>query len=309
MVRATLIHNASAGGASLATSEDLVAALRAVGLEAEHRPTEQESDLDGALADPGDLVVAAGGDGTIRAVVTRLAGRGVPLVVLPLGTANNFAASLGLSGGPLELIAGLGSPERRPVDVGRARGPWGERVFLEAAGIGVFASAMAAYGPDDGKSPLRAITAAVQTLPGYAAIACCVTLDGVEQRKPLVLVEAMNTPAVGPRLRFAPGADPGDGVFDVVMIEEDGRVGLTSYLTGIVAGRLESLPNVTVTRARSLRLEWTGAPLHADAEILGAEGEQWAELTLEPGAIEVWLPGTVTATSDAESPALAGASP
>ena len=165
-MRATLIHNAHAGGARRVSSQELESALCAIGLDTRHRPTESEADLDRLLEHPGDLVVAAGGDGTLRAVARRLAGRGVPMIPLPLGTANNLAGALGVSGPPLELIARLAEPQRRKIDLGRAVGPWGEDVFLEGAGVGLLAATMAAYLPEDGKSPLRALQAVASTVPG-----------------------------------------------------------------------------------------------------------------------------------------------
>ena len=295
-MKTTLIYNPSARGSNTVTSVDLEAALCAIGLEATHRPTMNEDDLKRALENPGDLVVLAGGDGTVRAVASHLAGRGVPLTVLPMGTANNIGAALGLTGSPLELIASLEQPRRRWLDFGRVHGPWGEKLFLEGAGVGLFASVMAAYGPDDGKSPLRALTAGVQTINGYVAPDCHLTLDGVPCSDRCLLIEAMNTPAIGPRLRLAPDADPSDGWLEVVTISEDSRVGLTSYLTGLLAGNLETLPNVTVTKARSVRLEWSGSPMHVDAEVLGGgeDGPQWAEITLERGGLELLLPAERT---------------
>lgn len=292
-MNATLIHNPNAGGANNASSESLVAALNEAGLNAQHHPTDSEDDLGAALENPGDLVVVAGGDGTIRAVASRLAGKGVPMAMLPMGTANNLGGAFGLTGAPLELAAGFKQPVVRWLDLGRVRGPWGEDVFLEASGVGLFAATMAAYAPDDGKSPLRALSAIVQTVPGYEALPCTLTLDGTERHASLVLLEAMNTPATGPRLRLAPEADPGDGWLEVVAIEEDGRVGLSAYLTNLVAGRLDALPNVTVTRARQVRLEWRGSPLHLDAELRATDANTeplWAEFRLDSGALEVWLP-------------------
>ena len=288
-MKTTLIYNPSAGGSNSVASADLEAALCAIGLEAIHRPTTNEDDLERALDDPGDLVVVAGGDGTVRAVASRL-------TVLPMGTANNIGTALGLTGSPLELIAALEQPRRRWLDLGRVHGPWGEKLFLEGAGVGLFASVMAAYGPDDGKSPLRALTAGLQTINGYVAPECHLLIDGVPRSDRCLLVEAMNTPAIGPRLRLAPDADPSDGWLEVVTISEDGRVGLTAYLTGLLAGNLETLPNVTLTKARSVRLEWSGSALHIDAEVLGVgdEGPQWAEITLERGGLELWLPAEHT---------------
>ena len=298
-MKTTLIYNPSAGGSSSVASVDLEAALCNIGLEAIHRPTTDEDDLERALDDPGDLVVVAGGDGTVRAVASHLAGRGVPLTVLPMGTANNIGAALGLTGSPLELIAALEQPRRRWLDLGRVHGPWGEKLFLEGAGVGLFASVMAAYGPDDGKSPLRALTAGLQTINGYVAPECHLVIDGVPRSDRCLLIEAMNTPAIGPRLRLAPDADPSDGWLEVVTISEDGRVGLSAYLTGLLAGNLETLPNVTLTKARSVRLEWSGSALHVDAEVLGGgdEGPQWAEITLERAGLELWLPAERTSAA------------
>jgi diacylglycerol kinase (ATP) len=170
-------------------------------------------------------------------------------------------------------------------------------VFLEAAGVGMLATTMAAYAPEDGKSPLRAIQAVINTVPGYTPIGCRVTCDEVELEGRYVMVEVMNTPAVGPRLRLAPNADPSDGWLDVVLIEEHDRVGLTSYLANLALGQLETLPNVSVQRARRVSLEWEDSPLHLDAELLNADsiGDRGleklrAELTLQVGALEIWLP-------------------
>jgi diacylglycerol kinase (ATP) len=293
----TLIYNPQAGGASLVSSTDLEAALRSIGLNAHHQPTEREEDLDGVLEHPGSVVVVAGGDGTIRAVARRLAGRGIPLVILPLGTANNLAGALGVSGQPLEVIARLAEPRSQWLDMGRVIGPWGEGVFLEAAGVGMLATTMAAYAPEDGKSPLRAIQAVISTVPGYTPIGCRVTCDGVEIEGRYVMVEVMNTPAVGPRLRLAPEADPGDGWLDVVLIEEHDRVGLAAYAANLALGKLEALPNVSVRRAKRVSIEWKDSPLHLDAELFDAESVEKkglekvrADFALEVGALEVWLP-------------------
>jgi diacylglycerol kinase (ATP) len=300
---ATLIYNPQAGGASLVSGADLVDALGSVGLKAQHRPTEKEEDLDRVFEQPGEVVVVAGGDGTIRAVARRLAGRGIPLVILPLGTANNLAGSLGISGQPLDVIARLAEPRSIKLDLGRAVGPWGEGVFLEAAGVGMLATTMAAYGPEDGKSPLRAIQAVIATMPGYTPIGCKVTCDDTELEGRYVMVEAMNTPAVGPRLRLAPEADPSDGWLDVVLIEEHDRVGLAAYIANLALGQLETLPNVSVRRARSVSLEWEDSPLHLDAELFSSasvddQGPKKfrADFRLEVGALEVWLPALLQST-------------
>ena len=98
-----------------------------------------------AVAAGARLVFAAGGDGTVRACAEALAGTGVPLAIVPLGTANLIARALGVpawEGRALE--AGFGGRDR-PIDLGRADGPGaGGTWFAAMAGIGLDAAVVAA---------------------------------------------------------------------------------------------------------------------------------------------------------------------
>lgn len=92
-----------------------------------------------ALADGADLVIAGGGDGTVRAVAGELAGSGVPLAVLPLGTANIFARNLGLRPSRLALAAGAAvHGATRTVDLGWVHLDEDDhsQPFLVMAGVG-----------------------------------------------------------------------------------------------------------------------------------------------------------------------------
>lgn len=179
------------------------------------------------MRDPGDLVVAAGGDGTIRGVALALAqtGRGVPLALAPLGTANNIARTLGLKDTTENLLRGLAAPQKRPFDLGLIHAPWGKSLFLEAFGFGMFAQGLAIYHPDARKSLLRAARAAIRTLRHYKAREWQLELDGDDLSDRYLIGELMNTAAMGLRLSLAPGADPGDGLFDLVLAREDMSVG------------------------------------------------------------------------------------
>ena len=136
-MRIILVHNPKAGRGKVARRE-LMAALAKAGHHAIYQST-KKSDYKKALKKPTDLVLAAGGDGTVGKVGRELIDTGIPLSVLPLGTANNLARSLGFCASPEEIIAGLEHGERRAFDVGLARGPWGKRYFLEGAGGGLLA--------------------------------------------------------------------------------------------------------------------------------------------------------------------------
>jgi diacylglycerol kinase family enzyme len=256
------------------------------------------------------LVVVTGGDGTVRAVATRLIGKNIPMAIAPNGTANNIARALGIEGKPFDIVAGLKMPMRRHFDVGRVQAPWGEDYFLEAAGYGLYASTLAAYRPEEGKSVLRSLEAINQTLAAYEAKECRIVLDGEDLSGAYLLVEVLNTPAFGPRLKVAPEANPGDGLLEIFRIRDDDRPGFMESLTGLLREELQELPGVELNRGRRLEICWTGESFHVDAEVRPPgtyppqEGEaenrqnvlqyprNESTLCVEvmPQALEIWLP-------------------
>src|SRR5690606_23241552 len=157
-----------------------------------------EKDLDSVLEQAGGLIVAAGGDGTLRAVITRLVGKEKPLSVIPMGTANNVATALGLKGTPRELIRQLADAEKVHYDVGRIQGPWGVNYFLEGAGFGLFADILHAYQPEKGKSILRGIEAFRDTVSKEYALTARLWIDEKAYSDNYLLVEFLNTKAIGP---------------------------------------------------------------------------------------------------------------
>lgn len=291
-MRATLIHNPNAAGTETLAAETIVRTLAKIGIRTAVPIMDGEGDLTGALRDPGDLVIAAGGDGTVRATALALhrLGLTVPLALLPLGTANNIARTLGLTAPPQALLTGLATPQPRPFDLGVARGPWGAVHFLEAFGAGLLAHGLADYDPTAEKSLVRAAGSAVSTFSSYQAQPWRLRFDGEDLSGRYLLVEVMNTASVGLRMALAPEADPSDGAFDLVLVEEDERVGLSTYVVNLISGRLETLSNVTVKRGRRLELTWDGSPLHYDEELFTEGKPGPVEVSVQAGALELWLP-------------------
>lgn len=294
-MKATLIFNGNAGGANGLDVDELQGALS----EAGYRPvcivTAHQDELDEVLDDVEGLVVAAGGDGTVREIATRLIGRDVPLAVLPVGTANNIAGTFGIEGKTVGILKRLAEPEERWLDIGRVSAPWGEEFFLEGMGVGLYADVLAEYDPEQGKSVVRAAETIRKVVLDYPARGRRVLLDGEDISGVFVGLEALNTRAVGPRMRLAPKADPSDGLLDVVRVQKPDDVSLIDYLTSLMTDRFEELPNVEVLRGKRLELGWRGEPVHIDAEVrTSTDGELEDPETLEvevlPGAVRLWLP-------------------
>src|SRR5437763_2136421 len=138
--RAILIHNEKAGD-KRHEREALVDLLERAGYSVSYFPA-KHCDLGEVLGHPAEIIVSAGGDGTVARVVREARPDGPPIAVLPLGTSNNIARSLGI-GGPIEdLVAGWAEARARPYYPISASGPWGIRRVTEGVGFGAFEQAV-----------------------------------------------------------------------------------------------------------------------------------------------------------------------
>lgn len=290
-MRVTLIHNPGAGTGG-PSKDELLSAVRDAGHEAVCRSADEDDALKAleALEGPDELVVVAGGDGTVGRVAKRLAGRGVPVAVVPVGTANNIAAALGAGAGDVADLraraAGWAMAPRTPFDVGRAAGPWGERLFLESFGGGLFAALIAALDAEKrrGKAPEfsapepameYAVGELRQVLRTTEPRNWTVKLDGADRSGQYLLVEAMNIRRVGPSLVLAPAADFGDGLLDVVLVDEAGRGRLDEYLRARLTNPA-LLPDLPVIRAQRVTLApQAGVPIHIDDKLLADSDGNW----------------------------------
>lgn len=138
--RICVLLNAGSGKGRAAGQgpDDIRAAFASAGLDADIRVLKDGSDIvpatRAALREGCDMIVAAGGDGTISGVAGVMNGSGVPLGILPLGTFNYFARSLDIPVEMPEAVNLLAQGVRRPVRVARIN----DRVFLNNASLGAY---------------------------------------------------------------------------------------------------------------------------------------------------------------------------
>jgi diacylglycerol kinase family enzyme len=256
------------------------------------------------LDDPGDIVLVAGGDGTVGHVAERLVGRGVPLAILSTGTANNIAKSLGLTDSVEVTVAGLRRAARQRLDAGTVRGRWGARHFLEGVGLGLFARTMCLVDeraeagriePAEGDAALtRDLRYLARVLEQLRPQHWHIEADGGDRSGEYLLCEVMNIRSVGPNLVLAPEADSGDGWLDLVLARPDDRHQLQAYIAGRIAGREPSL-ELAVERVQRVRIVAGGQEIQVDDEIErpsedpGAVGAM-LDIGVEPAALEVLVP-------------------
>lgn len=264
----TLIHNPSAGFGSPSRAE-LEMWLSDAGYAVNYQSSRTPG-LTRALEQPGDLVVAAGGDGTVARVLRAVAGRDVPVAIIPIGTANNVATSLGVLGAPRDLMAALRGAPVRPMDVATASGPWGEARFVESAGLGLFASVLDDAARDADMGPLELVWARGdrmrRMLTRESAAWRRIEVDGADRSGDCFFVAAFNTPAIGPQLPLAPAADPSDGLLELLVVRPEDRGPLEEYLDALTDDTATAFPLQT-TACRSVRLEWEIGSGHLDDKL------------------------------------------
>jgi diacylglycerol kinase (ATP) len=203
-------------------------------------------------------LVVVGGDGTISEAAQSLAGTDVELGIVPLGTGNDLARSLGLpfTDPRLSVAAALGG-RTRPIDVGRD----GERCFVSTLGLG-FAADVAFHSNRirwPRGSPAFAL-AVCRALGGLRPFAVHLDLDGEPVSLRAVAVMIHNTPFAGGGLHLAPGARVDDGYLDAVVIGPISRFDLVRNLAKVYRGAHLSHPQFWMRRARHVRVE-TDAPV------------------------------------------------
>lgn len=270
-MRVTLVHNPEAGTGDHVGGE-ILARLREAGHEPIYVSTEA-ADLTRGLDSSPDLVLAAGGDGTVGAVARLMAAKtpDVPLSILPIGTANNIARALGVTGHVDDIARGLGSGTERRLDIATARAAWGTVRFVESAGIGIFAAMLrdaereetTGASDGDGSTPRHRGSRMHRMLERARPRHWRIEADGEDLSASYLMVAALNIPYVGPGIPLAPAADAGDGKLDLLLVTEVERRALGDFLAGF--GRGEE-PTITIPtrRVRHARLEWSAAHGYVD---------------------------------------------
>jgi diacylglycerol kinase family enzyme len=308
-MRITLIHNPKAGDAEHGEKQ-LMAALAKAGHHATYQST-KEPGLKKALAQPTDVVLAAGGDGTVAKVAFRLIDSGIPLSVLPLGTANNLARALGFVASPEEIIARLEGGKKQVFDVGLATGPWGERHFFEGIGGGLLADYVWAAKKEEKKNGKAEKLSKEQQMARHGALLrrmlhdypprqWKIEIDGKDISGPYLLWEAMNIRSVGPALYFAPRAATRDGRFDFVCARATDRPLLMEHFDARVAGKKSKSPLPT-RRFRKLRIVWKGSTIHLDDQLWrdkkkNEKSPDEIKITVKPSALIILQPSATIKT-------------
>ncbi len=207
-------------------SEALRSVLEAQGIHFEWSETTEDDPGRGQAAEAldrgADIVVACGGDGTVRACIEALAGTDKTLAVVPAGTGNLLARNLGIPQEIEDAVACLTTAHLRTIDVGYLN----DEAFAVMAGAGLDAVVMKDT-PREAKNRFGAAAYAITALRHLydGTFGVDLTLDGTEvYTGPAVTVLIGNMGELQGGIDLFPDADPHDGALGVMAVNPSGLV-------------------------------------------------------------------------------------
>ncbi|MGH1561279.1 diacylglycerol/lipid kinase family protein [Mumia sp. DW29H23] len=292
MTSALLIANADAGSSDDAVLERVVAALRRA-WSVEVARTADPGELESALRDSdADVVVVAGGDGSLHATVQALWSLdrlgSTTLALVPLGTGNDFARTLGLAEDPVEVAEGLPDAAPRPLEI--AVDDEGS-VVVNAVHVGVGAEAGKEAGPWKKRlGPLGYAVGALKAGLLGSPARLRVLVDGrpVDHGDDVVQAAVGVGRYVGGGAPLLPDAEPADGLLDVTVSHAAPLHRRIAYGVGLLRGSHTRRADVVTTRGRSVTISGEAMSWNADGET--GDGLRQRTWTAVPGAYRMLVP-------------------
>ena len=293
MHHATVILNPAAGRGAAARAREPLA--RAFGREGWHveivltaRPGHATELARAAACDGAERVIAVGGDGAVHEVANGLLGAGssAALGVVPVGTGNDFAKLTGVYRHSIErAVERLVRAVPRRFDAGKTLGEF----FVNTLGFGFGPAVVQARNASPGlKGFLSYLVPVLRTFATFRPPLFEVQTDTTHERGNMMMVEVCNGTTAGGSYRFAPDADPQDGMLDVCLIRKIGLPRFLVALPRVMRGTHGRMREMSLVRTRSLTLRSPEAPLvlHLDGELRTPEGRE-CTVTVEPGCLNV----------------------
>ncbi len=244
------------------------------------------------IARGADLIVAAGGDGTINEIANGVVGSHVPLMVLPGGTANVLATEIGVGGKVKKAVKRMDLLEPRRIAVGQFTGPSGQsRYFLLMAGVGLDAHIVHTLSPwlksKLGKAAywVGGFGSAVRVLPQFDVK---VNGNGSTSRASFALASRVRN--YGGDLEIARTIRLDEPEFELITFEGGIALRYLKYFYGVLTNRLEGMKGVTISRATALEFDGRSDVLvQLDGE---AAGPAPARIEIVPDALTLMVPKT-----------------
>jgi YegS/Rv2252/BmrU family lipid kinase len=294
-----LVNPASGNGATGKRWPELAQRAAKLGLHGETLFSERPGhliELGRSAIDAGATsLVAVGGDGTLNEVANAAAGRNVELVTIPLGTGMDFVRTYGIPKKFDDAVRVAIEGKTRTIDAGRVRyrtwqGTEAERWFANVGSVGMSgAVAQRANGMSKALGgKLTFFYALTRVFLEWENTEVIVRLDEGERRGRMHDVILANGVWHGGGMMLAPDASPDDGLFDVILIGDIGKLDFLTTAPKIYKGKHVTHPKVEVVRSSRVEID---AGEHLPIEVEGEQiGSTPATFEVVPGALRLRVP-------------------
>lgn len=294
-----LLHNPTAGDETHA-AEHLISVLSEEGFPCRYSSTKDKEHL---YVEPGtDLLIIAGGDGTVRKGIKLLLSdewqdKKPDIAILPLGTANNTATSLGIKGEKQDIIRSWNNALLQSVDVGFVKVDKEKQFFIESIGYGAFPKLMTDMGKEyspPNETPAESMIHSLQVLHDvvltYKTKACTIEADGITHSGRFFMVEVMNNNYIGPNLLFSPYTTAGDGALDVLLLQDHEREMLADYISDKIKGINRPFEAELLRIRKGIKIYWEGGSVHIDDKYFPIPKGSTLKVELEPHFLHFLTP-------------------
>lgn len=240
-----------------------------------------------AVAQGVDVVLVAGGDGTINSIGRVLTGTGVALGVIPGGSGNGFARHFGIPLAEDQAVERLAEADVQAIDVGVVN----EQPFFVTCSMAWDAAVVRSFDKMPFRGILPYVFAGVQEFFEYRRQPFDVEIDGEESRTfadPMVFTIA-NLTQYGGGAKIAPRACPDDGLLELVVVERQDAAFVLGNLARVFDGSIDKVPEVVSHSFRSMTVHRPRpAPIQIDGELVDAPAD--VTFRVNPAALKVLVP-------------------
>lgn len=239
-----------------------------------------------------DLILVSGGDGTINECISAMCSKNidVPLLILPLGTANDFATSAGIPAQVEECLELINKGKLTYIDVGQAN----ERYFINVCNMGLFSGVSHTVDPELKKKfgRLAYYFKGLEEIQNCQAMDVTIRVDDEVLHDQYLLILVFNGKGAGGMLKLAKNADITDGKFDVVCIKNVKLFDMPSLMFKVLQGEHLKDSNVDYLTGSHIQIECHNQEMNHF--ITDVDGETGPELPMEirvlQNKIRVYLP-------------------
>lgn len=202
-------------------------------LDATYRSGGAQSLAQKAVKEGFDLIIAVGGDGTLNEIVNGIIGEPVTLAIIPGGKQNNFARSLGIDPDNTQLACEIAlSDNARNIDVGKIN----DRYFLNSISFGIGAKTVSEKEMPMFKNGTNYVMKLFSALRGFKSNNLEIKIGDLSLNSKAMLTKVHNGKFFGGSFMISPDTDMQDGLLDICMLSDVGKLGFLRNLPRLISG-------------------------------------------------------------------------